>query len=309
MRSFVTGAAGFIGSTLVDRLLAEGHQVIGIDNFAVGAITNLENAITCNETRPGRFRLISLDIQAPELTGIVAGANPDVIFHLAAQIDPQVAVADPQRDARSNILGTINLCEAGRRAGVRRIVYAGCGDGMRADTVSPHMVAKRAGEMYLRAYAEMYGLAPICLALPTIYGPRQNSCAPDNAIAALAAAVIDGHPEAARVDTTRAREYIYVDDVVEALVRAGYASADDAGTYDLSTGRRTTVVELQRLIEAALGGHTSPDVAAGRRGELSATPEPDRRLGWSPAVSLSSGIESTVRWMTEICYPVADLAS
>jgi UDP-glucose 4-epimerase len=128
LRFLVTGAAGFIGSTLVDRLLAEGHQVIGIDNFQTGVIANLENAIRCNQASPRRFALVSVDIQAPELTDIVAGANPHAVFHLAAQVDPQASVSDPQFDARSNVLGTINLCEASQRAGVRRIVYAACGE-------------------------------------------------------------------------------------------------------------------------------------------------------------------------------------
>jgi UDP-glucose 4-epimerase len=101
MRSLVTGAAGFIGSTLVDRLLAECHRVIGIDNFQTGVIANLENAIRCNERSLERFTLVSVDVQAPELTGIVAGANPDVIFQLAGQGDPHASVSDPQLDARS----------------------------------------------------------------------------------------------------------------------------------------------------------------------------------------------------------------
>jgi UDP-glucose 4-epimerase len=104
MRALVTGAAGFIGSTLVDRLLADGHQVVGIDNFYTGIAANLEHALSCNDRTRRRFTLVQADIQAPELVDIVAGSNPHVIFHLAAQVDVDISVADPQFDARSNVL-------------------------------------------------------------------------------------------------------------------------------------------------------------------------------------------------------------
>jgi UDP-glucose 4-epimerase len=127
MRALVTGAAGFIGSTLVDRLLTDGHQVVGIDNFSTGIAANLEHAYSYNRQHPRRFTLVKADIQAPELIDIVAGANPHVIFHLAAQVDLGTSVSDPQFDARTNVLGTVNLCGASRHAGVRRIVYAASG--------------------------------------------------------------------------------------------------------------------------------------------------------------------------------------
>src|ERR1700736_5446991 len=172
MRTLVTGAAGFIGSSLVDRLLAEGHQVVGIDNLSTGVAANLDDALRCNGLNPARFTFVRADIQAPELTDIIAGTNPDVIFHLAAQVDLRASVSDPEFDARSNVLGTINLCEASRRLGVQRIVYAASGgsrygaptclpvgESTHVDPLSPYAVAKLAGELYLRAYARMYGMA------------------------------------------------------------------------------------------------------------------------------------------------------
>jgi UDP-glucose 4-epimerase len=126
MRTLVTGAAGFIGSTLVDGLLGEGHQVTGVDNLSAGPpATNFASAHRHNG--PGRFNFVAVDVRHPELCDVVAGSNPDVVFHLAAQVDLRRSVADPLFDASNNVLGTINVLEASRRAGVPRIIYATSG--------------------------------------------------------------------------------------------------------------------------------------------------------------------------------------
>lgn len=236
MRTLITGAAGFIGSTLVDRLLAEGHDVVGIDNLSTGRIANLAEAFCCNRNRRGRFTYLQNDIQAPELTDIVAGTNPDVIFHLAAQVDLRASVSDPLFDARCNVLGTINVLEAARRSGVRRLVYAASGgsrygaptrlpvdETTRLGPLSPYAAAKVAGEMYIGAYAGMYGIAPICLGLANVYGPRQNPHGEAGVIAIFASRMLAGRPVTVFGDGTAARDYVYVDDVVDAFVRAGRA--------------------------------------------------------------------------------------
>ncbi|MEE2059665.1 NAD-dependent epimerase/dehydratase family protein [Rhodococcus artemisiae] len=236
MRTLVTGAAGFIGSALVDRLLAEGHHVVGVDDLSSGTTANLDDVMIRRDPNAGRFSLVQRDIRTPELIGIVAGANPEVVFHLAAQTDPAVSFSDPQLDARINVLGTINLCEASRRAGVHRVVYAASGrpvpwpgrfavgcsttrlvSDMENSWVaprSPYEAAKLAGEVYLSAYAEMYGLAPICLAFADVYDP--------------------GEEDGGQADLTRDR--ICVADAVEALVRAGRAPVSVTGTYYIGAG-------------------------------------------------------------------------
>jgi UDP-glucose 4-epimerase len=320
MRYLVTGACGFIGSTLVDRLLAEGNEVIGIDNLVNGVPANLDQALRFNRLRPGKFTFLKADIQATELVGIVDGANPDVVCHLAAQVDLRASVSDPQFDARANVLGTINILEATRRAGVRRFVYAASG-GSRygaptslpvAETaplnpLSPYAAAKVAGEMYISAYAGMYGIAPICLGLSNVYGPRQNPFGEAGVIAVFGSRMISGKPVTVYGDGTASRDYVYVDDVVDAFVRAGRAPLSTVGTYNIGTGQQATVAEVHRAIAAVLDESADPCYAAARTGELHEialdASKAKRDLGWEPAVGLVEGIDRTVRWLRATLDP------
>jgi UDP-glucose 4-epimerase len=317
MRTLVTGAAGFIGSTLVDRLLAEGHRVVGVDNLSTGVQANLDSALGRNAAGQTRFTLVEADIQAPELSDIVAGTNPDVIFHLAAQVNLTASVSDPLFDARSNVLGTINLCEASRQAGVRRIVYAASGgsrygvptlvpvsESAPAAPLSPYAVAKLAGELYLGAYAGMYGLAPICLALANVYGPRQNPRGETGVIAAFGSAFAAGRPMTVFGDGSAARDYVYVDDVVDAFVRAGEAPLAVTGTYNVGTGRQITVTEIHQMICAAFEDWAPAHHAPARTGELQAialdATKVGETLGWKPAVDVEEGIRRTVQWLRAV---------
>lgn len=320
MRTLVTGAAGFIGSTLVDRLLAEGHTVVGIDNLSTGLTANLERAHRVNEQSPGRFSFLNADIQAPEIVGVVEGTNPDVVFHLAAQVDLRASVTDPQFDARCNVLGTINVLEACRKVGVRRLVYAASGgsrygaptrlpvdETVHLDPQSPYAVAKVAGELYIRAYAAMYGLAPICLGLSNVYGPRQNPHGEAGVMAIFGSRMINGLPVTIYGDGTASRDYVYVDDVVDAFVRAGHAPLSTVGTYNIGTGQQATVEQVHRLISDALGVKSAPRYAPARTGELHAialdATKAEKELGWSPAVDVVEGIERTTSWLRATLDP------
>jgi UDP-glucose 4-epimerase len=319
MRAVVTGAAGFIGSNLVDRLLADGHQVVGIDNLSTGAIDNLQQAFRFKRLRPGRFSFARADIQAPELADIVAGANPEVIFHLAAQIDVCASVSDPQFDARNNILGTINLCEASRWNGVSRIVYAACGESRygvptcmpvdectEVNPLSSFAVAKLTGEMYLRAYAEMYDVAPICLALAHVYGPRRNPRSAE-VIAVVGSALVTGRPFTVCRDRIYSDDYVYVDDAVDAFVRAGCAPVGTTGTYNIGTGGHTTVTEVYDLISAALGSPSRPSVSeigGNERQAIALNPtKAQSELGWKATVNLPEGIRRTIDWICATAEP------
>ena len=316
MRAVVTGAAGFIGSTLVDRLLSEGYQVVGVDDLSTGNAAYLAHARMYNERRPKRFTFVRADIQAPELAGIVAGTNPDVVFHLAAQVDLRMSVADPLRDARTNVLGTINLLEACRRARVQRIVYAASG-GSRygapmslpateetpVEPLSPNAAAKLAAELYLCAYAEMCGISPISLALASVYGPRQDPHGDSGVVTIFGSALIAGRPVTVYGDGTAVRDYVYIDDVVDAFMFAGQLPLEVMGTYNIGTGEQTTVSEVYRLVAEAVGVSSPPRYAAVRGGEVHAisldSKEARVELGWKPSVNIAEGVERTIQWLRD----------
>jgi UDP-glucose 4-epimerase len=313
MRTLVTGAAGFIGSTLVDRLLEEGHQVTGVDNLSAGPpVANLKSAH--QHKGPSRFTFVAADVRNPELSDIVAGSNPDVVFHLAAQIDVRRSVDDPLFDARNNVLGTVNLLEATRRAEVPRIIYATSGgarygapatlpatEDTAVDPLSPYAAAKVAGELYMRAYASMYGLAPICLALANVYGPRQDPHGEAGVVTVFGSAMIAGRPTTIYGDGSATRDYVYVDDVATAFLCAAEAPITTTGTFNIGTGVQTTVTELHQRIAEVVGVSRPPDHAEARTGEVHASAlDPTRAgrvVGWKPDTDLSEGIKRTVDWL------------
>jgi nucleoside-diphosphate-sugar epimerase len=182
VRALVTGAAGFIGSTLVDRLLSDGHRVVGLDNYASGRATNLEHLADNPE-----FVFVEADIVTADLQAIFDEHRPEVVFHLAAQIDVRHSVADPQFDASVNVIGTVRLAEAARSAGVRKVVHTSSGgsiygtppsyptsEDVPTDPASPYAAGKVAGEIYLNTFRHLYGLECSHIAPANVYGPRQR---------------------------------------------------------------------------------------------------------------------------------------
>ena len=314
MRVVVTGAAGFIGSHVVDRLLAGGHEVIGVDDLSTGAVENL----TAFRGRGGdgsRATFREVDVAGGAFVDVVRASRPDVVCHLAAQASVPRSVSDPATDARVNVLGTVNVLEAARRAGVRRVVFAssvavyGVPDSLpvSADSPaapqSPYGASKLCGEIYLETYRALYGLDTLTLTLANVYGPRQSAAGESGVVAIFVDALLRGAPTKVFGSGDQTRDYVYVEDVADAFV-LGSTRRDEAtgrcGRLAIGTGVSTRDRELHALVAAATGAPDTPEHAPPRPGDLPAMivdPGGARRyLGWSPRTSLQDGIAATVAW-------------
>ena len=300
----VTGGAGFIGSHLVDRLLADGSTVTVLDDLSHGRPDHLRDAL---ET--GRCTLVQGRITDPVVAETVATVQPEVIYHLAAQIDVRVSVADPLRDASANVLGTVAVLEAARRAGTRKVVLAssvaiyGPPESLpvREDApnrpLSPYAVSKLSAELYLRQYADLHGLETTTLVLTNTYGPRQDPHGEAGVIAIFADAMLAGRPTRVFGDGGNVRDYLYVTDAVEAFVRAGGRTANGL-RLNVGTGQAVTDLELHRAVAAAVGRPAEPEFAPERLGDLRAmvvdASQAAHVLNWAPATALDEGLAATV---------------
>jgi UDP-glucose 4-epimerase len=308
MRTMVTGGAGFIGSTLVDRLLAEGHDVDVVDDLSTGSLTNLAEARAAG----GRALTIHhLDVRLPETTDLIVRRRPEVIFHLAAQIDVRVSVAEPVFDADVNVLGSLRVLEGARAAGAGRVVFAASGgtlygepDGSELPVreshphrpLSPYGVAKKAVIDYLVAYRELYALEFAALALGNVFGPRQDPHGEAGVVAIFAQALATARPVTIFGDGEQTRDYVYVDDVVDAFARA--STRGGGLVCNIGTGTETSVNALLRTMAGAAGVEPEVRHAPLRPGELLRSAlDPTRaaiHLGWRPWTTLEEGCAKVV---------------
>ena len=305
MRALVTGAAGFIGSTLVDRLLADGHAVVGLDNFATGRAGNLDH-LAGNAAHV----FIESDIVTADLDAIFEQHRPEVVFHLAAQIDVRRSVADPQFDASVNVIGTVRLAEAARRAQVRKVVHTSSGGSIYGtppryptpetapiDPVSPYAAGKVAGEIYLNTFRHLYGLDCSHIAPANVYGPRQDPHGEAGVVAIFAQALLSGKTTKVFGDGTNTRDYVFVDDVVDAFIKA---SGDVGGgqRFNIGTALETSDRQLHSAVAAAAGAPDDPEFHPPRLGDLTRScldiGLAERVLGWRPRVALDDGVRRTV---------------
>jgi UDP-glucose 4-epimerase len=310
VRALVTGAAGFIGSTLVDRLLADGHQVTGLDNFASGRAANIEHLGGSAD-----FRFVEADIVTADLDGLLQSDKPEVVFHLAAQIDVRKSVADPRFDAEANVVGAIRLADAARKADVRKIVNTSSGgsiygaspnyptnESTRPDPLSPYAAGKVAGEVYLNMFRHLYGMECSHIAPANVYGPRQDPHGEAGVVAIFSQALLAGKPTKVFGDGSNTRDYVYVDDVVDAFVRA--AGPKGGGQrFNVGTGIETSDRRLHTVVAEAVGAPDDPEFAPPRLGDLKRSCLDVRLaemvLGWRPQVKLDDGVRRTVAYFRE----------
>ena len=305
MRALVTGAAGFIGSTLVDRLLVDGHTVVGIDDLSSGRIANLEGACASD-----RFELVQADVVDADLIGLLAQIAPEVVYHLAAQIDVRRSVADPEFDATVNVVGTVRLAEAARRAGVRKVVHTSSGGSVYGvpsdyptgetaptDPASPYAASKVAGEIYLNTFRHLYGMDCSHVAPSNVYGPRQDPHGEAGVVAIFINALLAGEPTTVFGEGGNTRDYVYVGDVVDAFVRAS-GTAGAGQRFNIGTGVETSDRALHTAVAAAVGAPDEPRFAPPRLGDLARSCLDVRKaemvLGWRPRVRLDEGLRQTV---------------
>jgi UDP-glucose 4-epimerase len=310
MRALVTGGAGFIGSNLVDALLDRGDEVAVVDDLSSGKAENLRAA----RARGASFA--EADIRdAGRMASLFAAARPDIVFHLAAQIDVRKSVEDPAMDAGVNIVGTINVLEAARAVGVRRVVNTSTGGAIYGETdvmptpesVPPKPMAaygqsKFCAEAYCGWYERLYGLSSVTLRYGNVYGPRQDPHGEAGVIAIFCGKLLAGERPVIFGDGRQTRDYVYVGDIVAANLAAA-AHPEAHGAYNVGTGTESSVVEVLGAMRAAAGlgeGEFEPEFAPARPGEVQRSSLDVTRaraeLGFTADTDLVAGMKPTLEW-------------
>ena len=302
MKVLVTGGAGFIGSHLVDAFMARGDEVAMADDLSHGRLTRLDPGAT--------LHMVSIT-DPVALAGVVAGSRPELICHLAAQIDVRVSVAAPAQDAQVNVVGTVNVLEAARAVGAR-VVFASSGGALygqdapipsREDVLaqpeSPYGIAKYCAEQYIGLYNRLHGTSHSVLRLANVYGPRQDPAGEAGVITVFCASALAGGRPTIYGDGKQTRDYVYVGDVVSAFLAA--ADRRWPGTWNIGTGVEVSVLDLVDILAGLAGHPLAPEFAAARPGELErsavAVDRAAAELDWRAAKPLAEGIRGVYQWI------------
>ncbi len=302
----ITGGAGFVGSHLADRLVDDGYEIMAIDDLSKGKVSRLSEA-----RRRGSVSFHQVDIRTDELFNVTVKFAPDVIFHLAAQASVSNSVANPKLDADINVLGTLNVLEAARRCETKRLVFTSTGGAVYGSTVqlpakesyakrpdSPYGISKKVVEDYFRFYRNEYDIDYAIIGPANIYGPRQDPFGEAGVVAIFSRSCLDRTPPTIFGTGEDTRDYVYVEDIVDAIVRAG--ATGGGRFFNIGTGVETTTNEVFQAIASHTkfgGGANYGPPRAGDipRSVLDSTLARDK-LGWEPYTSFDEGIRRTVEW-------------
>ena len=302
MRVLVTGGAGFIGSHLADALLARGDEVTVVDDLSAGRAGRLHQDAVLHK--------LSIAAAGP-LAAVMSDARPELVCHLAAQIDVRASVAAPAADATANVVGTVNVLEAARVAGAR-VLFCSTGGALYGKDApipsledvlplpeSPYGVAKQCAEQYVGLYNRLHGTAHAVLRLSNVYGPRQDPAGESGVIPIFCSRILAGERPTIFGDGRQTRDYVYVRDAVAAFLAA--ADRGRPGTWNIGTGREVSVLELASVIGSAAGRPAEPVFAPARPGELLrsalAIRRVERDLGWRPVTPLAAGVRRVLQWI------------
>jgi UDP-glucose 4-epimerase len=315
LKTLVTGGAGFIGSNLVDALLARGDDVVVLDNLATGRRSNLDSALTHGA------KLVVEDVRDAALVrSLLEQERPEVVFHLAAQMDVRVSAAKPVYDAEVNVIGTINMLEAARLSGSRRLIFASTGGAIYGETdvlptpedteinsEAPYGQSKYAAEGYCDLWGRLHGLSTASLRFGNVYGPRQDPLGEAGVVAIFCGKLRDRGQPTVFGDGLQTRDYIYVEEVVGAAL---IASANEVtGPFNVGTGKESSVLDLVQVLgklgrELDIIGEADsfePQFAPARAGEVQRSSLDPRRsrevLGFEARVALEEGMRRTLRWV------------
>ena len=297
----VTGGAGFIGSHLVDRLLAEGHQVTIMDDLSTGKLGNLNTRATFHH----------IDINHPSMQEVFRRVQPDVVFHLAAQMSVSDSNRDPIKDGQINVMGTIRVLEAARRHGIEKLIFSSTGGALYGDPefipcdedtpvapISPYGLSKYAAEKYVELYHRLYNLNYTTLRYSNVYGPRQDSQGESGVTAIFSRMMLEGRQPHIFGEGNQERDYLFVGDAVDANICA--IERGNCQAFNIGTGVATSVNQVFKLLKDFTGYRNEAEHRAERPGEVQKISldcrRADRTLRWTPQVKLEDGLQRTVEY-------------
>jgi UDP-glucose 4-epimerase len=306
----VTGGAGFVGSHLCDRLLAEGHPVVAVDDLATGRRENLADAFEHGEA----FAFTEVDVRTGGLLDVFTRHRPGVVMHLAAQAGVRPSLEDPDHDASVNIMGTLSVLKCAATVGSRKVVYAASGGTLYGEPTSvpvpepaaegahpgsPYGISKKVALEYMSFYSRHRGLDFTSLALGNVYGPRQDPTGEAGVIAIFASSMLAGETPTIFGDGEQTRDYVFVEDTVEAFIAAQDRASGEI--VNIGTGLETSVNRLHAMLADIVGTRSEPEYGPQPEGELRRIALDNTLaasvLGWRPRTDLPSGLTQTVEYL------------